>query len=84
MIKTEVRSRKSEVRKQGKGFGVLRFHSTWDIIEAVEKGLLPDKVMINTHPQRWTDNLVEWGKELVWQNAKNVVKRAILVYRPNR
>ena len=31
---------------------VLRFHSTFDIIEAAEKGLLPDRVMINTHPQR--------------------------------
>ena len=27
--------------------------STWDIIEAAEGGLLPDRVMLNTHPQRW-------------------------------
>ena len=56
----------------------LRFRSTVDIILAAEKGLLPDKVMINTHPQRWTDNPVEWTKELVWQNVKNVVKRIIV------
>jgi len=37
-----------------------RFHSTFDIIEAAEKGLLPDKIMMNVHPQRWTDNPVEW------------------------
>ena len=54
---------------------------TWDIIEAAEKGLLPDRVMINAHPQRWTDNPVEWAKELVWQNLKNVVKRAMLELR---
>jgi len=36
--------------------------------------------MINTHPQRWTDNQVEWAKELVWQNVKNVVKR-VIIYR---
>ena len=35
-----------------------RFHSTFEIIEAAEKGLLPDKIMINTHPQRWTDDPV--------------------------
>ena len=28
----------------------LRFRSTWDIIEAAENRLLPDKIMINTHP----------------------------------
>jgi hypothetical protein len=60
--------------KQKKDFEELRFRSTFDIILAAEKGLLPDRVMINTHPQRWTDNPVEWTKELVWQNVKNVVK----------
>ena len=35
--------------------GGLRFKSTWDIIDAAEKGLLPDRIMLNTHPQRWTD-----------------------------
>ena len=34
-----------EVRKQGKRFGDLRFYSTFDIIEAVEGGLFPDKVI---------------------------------------
>ena len=37
----------------GKDVGDLRIRHTWDIIEAVEKGLLPDKIMLNTHPQRW-------------------------------
>ena len=53
----------------------LKLRKTWDIIAAVEWGVLPDKVMLNTHPQRWTDNPVEWTKELVWQNVKNVIKR---------
>ena len=100
---TEVRGRRSEVRKgqrsdisgrktedslredekvrrleRGKGFGDLRFRHTWDIIEAAKRGLLPDKIMINVHPQRWTDNPVEWTRELVWQNVKNVVKRIVV------
>jgi hypothetical protein len=55
-----------------------RFHSTFDIIEATEKGLLPDKIMMNVHPQRWTDDPVAWTKELILQNGKNVVKRLII------
>jgi hypothetical protein len=39
--------------QRGKEFKDLRFRYTWDIIEAAEKGLLPDRIMINTHPQRW-------------------------------
>jgi hypothetical protein len=50
MIKSEVSGQTSEVSKQGKGFEKLRFRSTFDIIEAAEKGLLPDKIMINVHP----------------------------------
>ena len=56
----------------------LRIRYTWDIIEAAEKGLLPDKVMLNIHPQRWDDRFGPWMKELVWQNVKNVVKRIII------
>ena len=48
----------------------LRFRSTWDIIEAAERGFW-----------RWTDNPVEWTKELVWQNFKNVIKRYLLKFR---
>ena len=60
------------------GFKDFRFHSTWDIIAAAEMGLLPNKIMINMHPQRWTDSPLPWVKELVWQNVKNVVKRIVV------
>jgi hypothetical protein len=30
--------------------------------------------MMTFHPQRWTDDMVPWIKELVWQNVKNVGK----------
>lgn len=48
-----------------------------DIIKACENNLLPDKIMMTTHPQRWDDRILPWAKELVWQNMKNVVKRFI-------
>ncbi len=54
------------------------FHSTFDIIEAVEAGRFPDKVMMTVHPQRWMDDPFQWTKELVLQNVKNVVKRVLI------
>jgi len=64
--------------KREKEFGDLKFRHTWDIIEAAERGLLPDKIMLNTHPQRWDDRFGPWVQELVWQNVKNVVKRIVI------
>jgi len=51
------------------------FKSTFDIIAALENDELPDKIMLNVHPQRWHDTFVPWSKELVLQNIKNVVKK---------
>lgn len=54
------------------------FHSTQDIIDACKREELPNQIMFNFHPQRWTDNPLLWTQELVMQNIKNVVKRAIV------
>jgi hypothetical protein len=59
----------------------LKFHSTFDIIRAAEEGILPDKMMITFHPQRWTDRPIPWVRELVWQNVKNVGKYFIIKMR---
>jgi len=56
----------------------ITIKDTFDLIKKTEKGLLPDKIMINVHPQRWTDDYVPWVKELVGQNLKNVVKRYLV------
>jgi hypothetical protein len=58
------------------------YHSTYDIINAANEGRLTGKIMITLHPQRWTDKLCPWVKELVWQNVKNQVKLLmVLKYR---
>jgi hypothetical protein len=54
------------------------YHSTSDIIHALENDTFPVKSAINIHPQRWNDNVYGWTKELVWQNAKNVIKWGLL------
>jgi len=57
------------------------YRSTQDIIKACKSGKLPDQIMMNFHPQRWTDDPVKWTQELVWQNVKNVVKRGLVKFR---
>ncbi len=53
------------------------FRGTRDMINAVENGSFPNKSIINSHPERWDDNIVPWFTQLIMQNAKNVVKRFI-------
>lgn len=60
----------------------LAFHSTDDIIETARSGRLPRNLMITTHPQRWTESKAAWAKELLMQNAKNLVKRILVRARP--
>ena len=54
------------------------FHSTDDIIRALQENELPDQIMMTTHPQRWNDFGIAWIKEYLMQNVKNLVK-AILI-----
>jgi hypothetical protein len=54
------------------------FHSTDDIILALQENRLPDQLMITTNPQRWTNSRIEWLKELVLQNSMNIVKRVVV------
>lgn len=52
----------------------FKLHSTYEIIKALDEKILPDSILLNFHPQRWTDNSVKWLEELIVQNLKNVVK----------
>lgn len=54
------------------------YHQTDDIINAIHAGQLPERIMITTHPQRWTDNCWAWTKELLLQSLKNIVKRILI------
>ncbi len=52
----------------------FRFRKTSDIIESLHHHKLPDKMIINVHPQRWSADILEWGTEYIIQNLKNAVK----------
>jgi hypothetical protein len=84
-VRDKVISRQSSVSSQWPGtwnteHGTrnMKLHSTADIINAADTGLLPDRIMFTFHPQRWTDKPFPWFRELVMQNVKNVVKRVVV------
>lgn len=59
----------------------LTYKSSFDIVKAVEDGGFPKRLMMTTHPQRWFDGGIDWGKEWLIQNLKNVVKWGVIKVR---
>lgn len=57
----------------------FNFKTTQDIIDNISS--LPDKIMITIHPQRWTDNWLQWSYELVSQKIKNIAKVSLIKLR---
>lgn len=62
----------------------FKIHSTFDLINWLKTNPSIDAMMITTHPQRWTDNSVDWMVELLKQNFKNLIKKMILKLINNR
>jgi hypothetical protein len=66
------------VRDKVKSKFDIKIKNTYHLIEKIKNNELPDKIIINVHPQRWNDEFVPWVSELVRQNVKNVVKRILV------
>jgi len=73
-VKNEKRKVKNEVDS-----GTLNFEQFDRLTASPGTSNFPTQIMFTMHPQRWHDSIVPWTKELVMQNAKNVVKRWFLV-----
>lgn len=69
--KYNVRDKRADEQNKNK----LKIHSTTDLINWFETTPTQNMIMITTHPQRWTDNKVEWFVELVLQKIKNEIKK---------
>ena len=52
-------------------------NKTHDIILYSKQNILPNQIMINCHPQRWSNSFSNWIIELVLQSIKNPIKRMI-------
>jgi hypothetical protein len=55
-----------------------KYHSTEAIIKAIEEKSFPVNAMITFHPQRWSNKVFPWMKELLVQTVKNSVKYFIV------
>jgi len=53
---------------------LLDYRTTYELIEAAKSGRLPHKMMITTHPQRWSGHFPEWLYEFIMQKTKNLIK----------
>ena len=60
------------------------FHTTDDVIGGLRRGSIPKNLMMTVHPQRWNPFGFKWMKEVVIQNAKNIVKKVIVAGRSVR
>lgn len=56
----------------------LSFHSTDDVIKGLHERLIPKRLMITVHPQRWNPFGSAWCKEYLLQNIKNSIKRVLI------
>ena len=55
-----------------------KIHFTKKIIAMAASGSLPEKMVINTHPQRWNAGLIPWISEVARQQIKNILKMIII------
>jgi len=56
----------------------LKIHSTFDMIGWLNTMPVDNIMMMTTHPQRWTNNRVDWFVELLMQNIKNRIKKIMV------
>lgn len=71
---------RASIRDRVKGGLRITINSTHHLIELIKNGQLSDKLIINTHPQRWFVFGIGWMKELVFQRIKNVAKNMLYLF----
>ena len=59
----------------------IKFSKTDQIINLFQKNQMPSVVLFTFHPQRWSDQPLEWLIELISQNIKNIIKRILVSFR---
>ncbi|MFQ6082770.1 MAG: hypothetical protein ACE5KE_00100 [Methanosarcinales archaeon] len=61
----------------------IRINNSFHLKKLIENNEMPNKIMINIHPQRWIDSYLPWIKELIFQNIKNIGKYLVKKIRKN-
>lgn len=73
-VRDKVFSNVSGIGTASTGADFPMYHTTTQMIRAIQAGEFPNKAMLTFHPQRWTNKTLPWLKELLWQRTKNSVK----------
>ncbi len=55
----------------------FRFRRTSEISATLKAKRLPEAIILTIHPQRWSNNIMDWTAELLAQNVKNQLKYLI-------
>lgn len=48
--------------------------TTSELIGLFNQQALPEKIVLNIHPQRWTDNSYTWYRDMMAQSVRNAIK----------
>ena len=56
----------------------IKISSSKDIIKLINNGVMPEKIMLSTHPHNWAEKFPEWLKIKIWQGVKNQVKKVLV------
>ena len=70
----------ASVRDKVEGGLELKVKNTRRLITLIGNDELPEKLIINTHPQRWFDFGWGWMNEFICQHIKNAVKKALVAF----
>lgn len=63
-----------------KGMTIKKIRNTDKLLKAVKKETLPPHIILNIHPQRWSDNIFTWWHEFTTQHLKNFIKCIIMPF----
>lgn len=72
--KVSVRDKISRYQEEWAAQGLV-FHTTDDLLGGLRLGIVPNKLLITFHPQRWNPFGPRWCAEAFLQPLKNTVKR---------
>jgi len=72
----------ANIRDKVRSKFTINIKSTHHFLQLISQNKLPNQIIINTHPQRWSNFGFNWLKELFFQTIKNQIKK-IINYRRN-
>jgi len=67
------------VRDRVKSGFTHNIKTTFELLEHINNGTLPERILLNVHPERWENNFLAWSRQWLFQNIKNIFKKMIVL-----